>query len=616
MSRIQEQKLNRMSLVLALLLFVFIGLPFTVSAMMQPTIINVAAGANLQTVIDSAPAGAVLRLPDAAQYSQIVIGKPLSIESTGTRVVTAAPGIQFQVGAKISTAIADPAVYVKPGTTGVHFKGVEISAAGFVYDIVRLGASSNDQPTLQNTLDKVPSNISFENVWIHGATDQDSQRGIAANAANLSVTNSRIDEIHARGADSQAICAWNGPGPFHILNNHLEASGENVLFGGFDPSIPNLIPSDIEIRNNYFFKPLRWKVGDPSYTGIHWSVKNLLEIKMGRNVVIDGNTMENSWGDAQIGYGVLFTVRNQDGKAPWAILENIQFTNNIVKNTEQGIQLLGKDSPNISQQSTGLLISNNSFTGIKNWFLVVAGYNNVTVEHNTHLQGGNFIVATGQPSLNFIYRNNATLRTSASFGIKGDGTEEGTSTINAYFPSAVIAGNVIAGALDRIYPVGNFFPVDLSGLPNFKGTDGLAPGYSAGVTIPLPSPTPTVTPVPSPSPSPTPIATPTPTPQPTPTPLPSPTPVPTPTPCMMTVSSPMLTQWSSGKLVVNLSGFTSPSTLTATQTSGQVTVDWPTSRSISGSSVIAEFGIESKKKSSSVVVSGPCGSKTVLVNVQ
>ena len=78
----------------------------------------------------------------------------------------------------------------------------------------------------------------------------------------------------------------------------------------------------------------------------------------------------------------------------------------------------------------------------------------------------------------------------------------------------------------------------------------------------------------------------------------------------------MLSQWSAGKLVVNISGFNSPSTITATQTSGQVMVDWPTSRSISGTSVIVEFGLEAKKKSSSVVVSGPCGSKTVMVNVQ
>jgi len=90
------------------------------------------------------------------------------------------------------------------------------------------------------------------------------------------------------------------------------------MFGGALPAIPNLVPSNIEIRRNYFFKPLSWKVGHPSYAGIHWGVKNLLEFKNARGVVVDGNVFENSWTDAQIGYAVLFTVRSEQGTAPWA----------------------------------------------------------------------------------------------------------------------------------------------------------------------------------------------------------------------------------------------------------------------------------------------------------
>jgi hypothetical protein len=247
---------------------------------------------------------------------------------------------------------------------------------------------------------------------------------------------------------------------------------------------------------------------------------------MGRDVVIDGNTFENSWGDAQIGYGVLFTVRNQDGTAPWAVIENVSFTNNTVRNTEQGIQIQGWDNLNPSQQSSNLLIQNNLFENVGNWFIVVNGFNAVTVQHNTHSQGGNFIVATGHPSQGFVYRNNVTLRTPTSYGIKGDGAEEGTATLTAYFPGSVMQGNVVAGALERIYPTGNFFPVDLSGVSSFTGTDGLVPGYSG--TLPSPAPTPTL--VPSPVPSATPIVTPSPTPVPTATPTPEPTPAPSPTP--------------------------------------------------------------------------------------
>src|SRR5206468_9330019 len=69
---------------------------------------------------------------------------------------------------------------------------------------------------------------------------------------------------------SQAICGWNGPGPYAITNNYLEGAGENLLFGGADPAIPNLVPADITITGNLFSKPVAWRSEG-------WSVKNRSE---------------------------------------------------------------------------------------------------------------------------------------------------------------------------------------------------------------------------------------------------------------------------------------------------------------------------------------------------
>ncbi len=52
---------------------------------------------------------------------------------------------------------------------------------------------------------------------------------------------------------------------------------------------------------------LRWKPDDPSYEGTDWVVKNLLELKNARNVVIDGNLFEHNWADDQNGFAILFT---------------------------------------------------------------------------------------------------------------------------------------------------------------------------------------------------------------------------------------------------------------------------------------------------------------------
>ena len=80
------------------------------------------------------------------------------------------------------------------------------------------------------------------------------------------------------GQDSQAIAGWNGPGPYTITNNYLEAASENFLLGGADPAIPDLIPSDITFTKNYVTKPLSWR----SRTDIN--VKNLFELKNAQRV--------------------------------------------------------------------------------------------------------------------------------------------------------------------------------------------------------------------------------------------------------------------------------------------------------------------------------------------
>ena len=62
------------------------------------------------------------------------------------------------------------------------------------------------------------------------------------------------------------------------------------MFGGSDPWIKNLIPSDIEIRRNYIYTPASWKNV--------WTKKNLLETKNVQRLLIEGNVFDGSWVDA------------------------------------------------------------------------------------------------------------------------------------------------------------------------------------------------------------------------------------------------------------------------------------------------------------------------------
>lgn len=379
---------------------------------------------------------------------------------------------------KLQTTNTEPVIATAAGAHHYRFQGIEFStdsSTKAVYDVIRFGEGRREQKTLE----AVPHHLVIDRSYIHGFDTQDVQRGVALNSAETTISNSYISDIHGVGYDTQAIAGWNGPGPFHITNNYLEGAGENVMFGGADPGIKGLVPGDIEIRGNYFFKPLSWKVGHPSYAGKHWTVKNLLELKNAKNVVIDGNVFENNWADGQSGIAILFTVRNQEGTAPWSILQNITFTNNIVRGAGGALNFLGSDNEQPSQRSSGAVISNNLFDDMRGPFLTMNGFDNVSITHNTHFQTGNIMILYGTPAQQFVYRDNLTIRGSKGYGVFGDALGEGTVALRKYAPDAVFKNNVVIGADASTYPKDNQYPasIDRVGFVNFdKGEYRLSPG--------------------------------------------------------------------------------------------------------------------------------------------
>ena len=122
-------------------------------------------------------------------------------------------------------------------------------------DIVQIG----DGSSAQNSLDKVPHDIVLSHLYIHGDPLWGQKRGIALNGAAVTIRDSHISNCKGVGQDTQAIGGWNGPGPYTIENNYLEAAGENVMFGGADPAITNLVPDGITFRGNYVSRPMAWR---------------------------------------------------------------------------------------------------------------------------------------------------------------------------------------------------------------------------------------------------------------------------------------------------------------------------------------------------------------------
>ena len=191
-----------------------------------------------------------------------------------------------------------------------------------------------------------------------------------------------------------------------------------------------------------------------------WTVKNLFELKNARNVVVDGNLMENNWTDAQTGYAVLFTVRNQDGGAPWSTVDTVTFSNNIVRHTPGGINILGRDE-HPSGQTKNIVIRNNLFDDLTNawgnslpWLLLGNGADAITVDHNTVIHTGpSLVLMYAAPTTNFVYTHN--MGRNNDYGFIGDSHAPGRDSIDTYVPGAVFSKNIIAGANGAIYPAAN-----------------------------------------------------------------------------------------------------------------------------------------------------------------
>jgi hypothetical protein len=450
------------------------------------SVISVPNGGDLQAALDSAAPGDVIELSAGAVFTGnfllpaksgagwiYVQSSALgSLPPPGTRVGPGNAGAM----AKIVTPNGSPAIQTASGAHHYRFVGIELSTTPgtATFAVFSIGSGETSSAAL-------PHDITLDRCYVHGDAAAGSRRGVAMNGNSIAVVDSYVSDFKERGADSQALWGANGAGPFRIHNNYLEGSGENLMFGGADPSVPGLVPSDIQITANNFFKPEAWRSQG-------WSVKNLLELKNARRVLIDGNVLEQNWAGAQTGFAVLFTPRNENGGAPWSAVQDVTFSNNSVRNVGSGVNILGSDDLHPSQRTQGIMIRNNLFTGVsgERWggsgiFLqVLAGPSDVVVEHSTVEQTGSIIVAEGPPSGGFVFRDNIAFHN--DYGVIGTDQGVGNPALQTFFPGAVFTNNVLIGP----YPTGggadpsmysdfpgNFFPNSVSevGFVNPAGGD-------------------------------------------------------------------------------------------------------------------------------------------------
>jgi len=332
---------------------------------------QVKAGDDLQAAIDGAKCGDTLKLEagatlagkfkfpqkscDDSHWIIIRSSAPDDVLPTeGTRLTPCYGGVDALPGrpdlkCKSTKAVLPKIVFDAPGGSGpilfadganhYRFIGLEITRAKAQVNMRDLVAS--DDPN------HGANHLIFDRIWLHGTATDETKAGVHLNGVTYAaVVDSYLNDLHCVAActDAQAINGGGGTlpgGPYKIENNFIEASGENIMFGG-GPG--NTTPTDIEIRHNHFFKPMIWLMGQPGYvpgyTGRPFIVKNLFELKNAQRVLFEGNLLENSWGGfTQTGFGIVLTPANQGGKCPDCRVTDVTLRYNRIRHVGSALMI-------------------------------------------------------------------------------------------------------------------------------------------------------------------------------------------------------------------------------------------------------------------------------------
>lgn len=256
--------------------------------------------------------------------------------------------ITGEAGTKLGSGTVEPAI------TGFGASGWDI------YELELL-PNKDGMANVVHLEDAV--DIVFDGIKFTGGP-KGQRRVILGNGQAIGVFNCEFRNIWREGEESNAFCAYRGAGPYTIQDSFFEVAGINVLFGGAPSKSEEELPSEVVIFGNHFYK-------DPAWKGTPKVVKNHLEFKVGRHVLIESNTFENNWTMGQSGWSLVLTPNDDEFKCPWNIVEDVLVINNNFIGCEHGINILGHDWIGVSQQTKGIRILSNDFGRV--WWALQVG---------------------------------------------------------------------------------------------------------------------------------------------------------------------------------------------------------------------------------------------------
>ncbi|HCX31111.1 MAG TPA: hypothetical protein DHU55_15295, partial [Blastocatellia bacterium] len=262
--RLFKQSLIQFTLTVSIL--VMVG---AVSSSTKAATIIVPAGGDLQSALNAAQFGDTIVVQAGATYAT---GVSFTLPNKGAGTGTDADYVTVQTsnlaglaasGVRLNPALQDAALVrlistggypvIDAGAGAHHWKliGLDISTNGVRYtpDLVEFGYHPG--PADHFVVDRCfihPAEVTASNL-LPTILQRSAGRGIGLSASEVMIINSYIagfagqfpanDPNVGQNIDSYGIYSPVGPGPFHILNNYIEAQFNNIFLGGSDPGTSN-----------------------------------------------------------------------------------------------------------------------------------------------------------------------------------------------------------------------------------------------------------------------------------------------------------------------------------------------------------------------------------------
>lgn len=419
------------------------------------------AGATVTVTQDAPPQATVRTVSDAAALTAALQTSGLPIQlSPGTYVgnfVIAVDGTEIR-GLPVSARVTPgQGVLIKAADTShnalviaashVKLSGFDVLAVATDRAAV-IGGSPNVSDPLQQ-----PDDLTMDGIAVV-AMAGGGKRGVEMHTRAFTMRRSFVAGFFYSGADSQAFLACNGPGPYLLEDSQFQASGENVMFGGGTIKSAAMVPDGITLRHLLLDKPQAWRQKSGT-------VKNSLEFKAGKNVLVEDVVIDGCWKDAQSGNAIVLTPRNQNNDSPWTVVRDVVLRRVVVRNHTDGyaVQTLYTDNNAPSLPLANVTIDHCLFlspsgivlNGGMDGALVIVDSTmpSINSRFGAVLTFNGPIATVAKPALTF-QRN---VLVSGPYGVNSQYAGLGTYTFAAYLASVVNGGNVVEETVWTRWPI-------------------------------------------------------------------------------------------------------------------------------------------------------------------